>query len=57
MKTQDYEAMLQGVEQALAVCHKSSGIVDAVHREICEKLSAARDHLLLLIGAQKAGAS
>jgi hypothetical protein len=49
MKIQEYETMLRAVEQALEVCHKSSGFMDKVHREICENLSATRDRLLALI--------
>lgn len=49
MKIQDYKTMLQAVEQALEVCHKSSGFMDRIHQDICENLSVTRDRLLQII--------
>ena len=48
MKTQDYQAMLRAIEQALEVCDRS-GFMDETHGEICQNLRETRSRLLDLI--------
>ncbi|HEX2852499.1 MAG TPA: hypothetical protein VHO24_04615 [Opitutaceae bacterium] len=50
MKNQDYRTMLRAVEQALEICDQSTGLMDEIHRKICEDLRDARARLLRLVG-------
>ena len=50
MKTQDYQAMLRAVDQALDVCDRSTGFMDEVHRKICQDLRETRARLIQLLG-------
>ena len=49
MTTEDYRAMLDAIERALAICHDSLGKMDDAHRKICDDLRDARDRLLGLL--------
>lgn len=56
MKTQDYQAILRAIEQALEVCDQSSGFMDQVHRDMCEELRSIRGRLRHLIIGQEGSA-
>ena len=49
MKKQDCEAMLRSIEQAIAVCDQSPGLLDDFHLEICKELRATKRRLLAFI--------
>ena len=57
MKTQDYQAILHAIEQAIEVCDQSSGFMDQAHHDMCRDLRTIRDRLRSLIGAPKSPAS
>ena len=51
MSNNDYRAVLDALDRALAVYENSTGFIDRVHREICDNLRGARLRVLQLIEA------
>jgi hypothetical protein len=49
MKKQDCEAILRSIEQAIAICDQSPGVMDDFHRQICRELRATKLRLLSFI--------
>jgi len=52
MNTQDYQAMLRAIDDAIAVCDQASGSMDDVQREMCAELRNVRAQLRRLIGLE-----
>lgn len=45
MGPKDYKAILNAVEQALAICDRDTAKMDEARRKICESLQRLRDEL------------
>lgn len=54
MNTQDYQTMLQAIDEAIAVCDRESGSMDEVQCEVCVGLKNVRAQLRrLMIGMEE----